>query len=131
MSDFSDDYRPETFDGETGAIAGTDESEQPLVGALTDAESCPMFGKYGRIDNLARAITHGEFAIVKDLKQMYSQDYGTILRSIETLVADAIRETREACAQIADRQAGKNKTIGDTKAIARTIRALNAQPTAR
>lgn len=35
---------------------------------------------------------------------------------------DALRNEHERCAQIAEQQAGKNKTIGDTKAVARAIR---------
>lgn len=50
---------------------------------------------------------------------------------IEKVIRDgidnAIKDEREACAEIADRQAGKDRTMGDTKAIARAIRARNSQ----
>jgi hypothetical protein len=37
-------------------------------------------------------------------------------------IENAIRAEREQCAQIADKQAGKGRTVGDTKAIATAIR---------
>lgn len=37
-----EDYRPNTFDGETGAIAGTDESEQPAADSSLRGEWHPV-----------------------------------------------------------------------------------------
>ena len=42
---------------------------------------------------------------------------------IAQAIREAVQEERETCAQLADKQAGKGRTIGDTKAIARAIRA--------
>lgn len=45
---------------------------------------------------------------------------------IDEAITEAVANERERCAVIAEKQAGKNRTLGDTKAIAAAIRKQEA-----
>lgn len=53
----------------------------------------------------------------------YDNEMRWVERRIATALSNARAEQREVDARIAEKQAGKGRTIGDTKAIARAIRA--------
>lgn len=63
---------------------------------------------------------------LRDVAERISAEYGSEFeldrRDLTNAIELALRNERERCAAIAERQAGKNRTIGDTKAIAKAIR---------